>query len=488
MQREDRMIGYIFDMVETRYDQRRRFATWAWLTAVLAWAMIPSCGLAGERLTLNFNPDWRFIKADPNATQSPELNDADWQAVSAPHTYNDTDTFDDWSILGHVGEQNQWAGRTWYRKTFTVPESFKGKEVYIEFEAVRQVAEVFLNGQLLGVSKTGFSPFGFDLTQHLRFGRPNCLAVMCDNRFMKDPVARGAVREQRAAGAAQGGPSAVPSQAGCTDLNMAPPANPSLAELSSRFNAGIPEDVNQIQADQIPWNNPHWHPAHGGLYRNVRLYVTDPLHISLPLYSFLQTVGPYVYATDISDKSAKIGIEVPVENGRTTGEAVELAVEVLDRDGKAVLTLKGSEPIASGAKAEFKVSGMIENPEHWEPAYPYLYRVVCKLSVGANVVDTCEVQLGIRAVQWDVNTGFTINGHPLKLHGWGHKPTDEWPGLGAAQPDWMHFYTLDLMKQAGGNFIRWGHCLGGPAQVDAADRLGLITEQPGLGYIIRPAP
>ena len=78
-----------------------------------------------------------------------------------------------------------------------------------------------------------------------------------------------------------------------------------------------------------------------------------------------------------------------------------------------------------------------------------------------------EIPLGIRTVHWDANTGFCINGHHLKLHGWGQKPTDEWPGLGAAQPDWMHFYTLDLMKEAGGNWVRWGHCAGGPAQIEA---------------------
>jgi hypothetical protein len=44
-----------------------------------------------------------------------------WATVSAPHTYNDVDTFDDFSLPGHRGEQNQWGGRTWYRKTFTVP-------------------------------------------------------------------------------------------------------------------------------------------------------------------------------------------------------------------------------------------------------------------------------------------------------------------------------------------------------------------------------
>jgi beta-galactosidase len=52
--------------------------------------------------------------------------------------------------------------------------------------------------------------------------------------------------------------------------------------------------------------------------------------------------------------------------------------------------------------------------------------------------------------------------------------------LGAAQPDWLHDYTLSLMKQAGANFIRWGHCAGSPGQIACSDRLGLIVDQPGV--------
>ena len=70
-----------------------------------------------------------------------------------------------------------------------------GKKIYIEFEAARQVAEVYLNGELLGVSKTGFMPFGFDLTAHLKLGETNVLSVMCDNRFMKDPPGRESHRQ-----------------------------------------------------------------------------------------------------------------------------------------------------------------------------------------------------------------------------------------------------------------------------------------------------
>jgi beta-galactosidase len=426
---------------------------------------------AGERLTLNFNPDWKFIKADPPGAQAPDFNDRGWTTISAPHTYNDVDTFDNWSPPGHAGEQEQWSGRTWYRKTFTAPESWKGKKVHIEFEAVRQVAEVYLNGQRLGTSKTGFTPFGFDLTPHLEFGRPNVLAVMCDNRFMKDPGGR-QTREEVNRAKLKSGDAA--------DLNLASPPSASLQTMAAKFNESIPDDVGQIVADQIPWNNPHWHPAHGGIFRNVKLHITDPLHMSLPLYSFLKTEGPYVYATDISTQSARLTVEVPIQNERTTAENAELCVEVLDHEGKAALTLQQSGPIAAGASAEFKVSGTIASPKLWEPAYPYLYRVVCELRAAGMTVDTCEIPCGIRTVRWDVQSGFYINGHHLKLHGWGQRTTDEWPGLGNAQPDWMHFYTMQLMRNAGGNFVRWGHCASGPAQIAAGDALGIIADQPGV--------
>src|SRR5580765_3746925 len=152
---------------------------WIWNTLVLCCLAIPGESAAAERLKLNFNQDWKFIKADPRGASAATFNDGSWTTVSTPHTFNDTDTFDDWSVPIHLGETNQWSGRTWYRKSFTVPESFRGKRVYVEFEAVRQIAEVYLNGQPLGTNRTGFIPFGFDLTPHLHFGgETNVLAVM----------------------------------------------------------------------------------------------------------------------------------------------------------------------------------------------------------------------------------------------------------------------------------------------------------------------
>jgi beta-galactosidase len=434
-------------MVAPLFLRVSRFGCWVRVLALGAGLVLAGAAQAGERLTLNFNPDWKFLREDPGSGPiAPGFDDGGWTTVSAPHTYNDVDSFDHWSVPGHRGEQGTWGGVTWYRKTFTAPAGWTGKQVYIEFEAVRQVAEVYLNGQRLGISKTGFTPFGFDLTPYLRTdGAPNVLALRCDNRFMKDP------------------------------MNV-----DKLDDISRQVNARVPEDLDQLQADQIPWNNPHWHPAHGGIYRNVYLHVVDPLHISLPLYSFLRTMGPYAYATDVAAESASFHLEVPVQNGRAAEAVVELQAAVRDASGRIVLRLQGRQALAGGASTLFKVTGTLAHPERWEPDYPYLYRVELTLRVHGATVDTDEIPFGLRQVRFDPQAGFFINGHHLKLHGWGQKPTDEWPGLGAAQPDWMHFYTLDLMKAAGGNWVRWGHSAAAPVMIKAGDALGIMAEQPGV--------
>ena len=426
-------------------------------------------GMAEDREILNFNPDWKFIKADPAGAQKVDFNDRNWTTVSTPHTYNDVDTFDDLSPGRMLGETNQWAGRTWYRKMFILPEAWKGRKVYVEFEGVRQVAEVYLNGHNLGACKNGFVPFGFNLTPEVKFGEANLLAVMCDNRFMISQVGE----------ETKNGKTATKKKNKKTENTNDYPAG-TLSAYERRVNETLPDGVEELQADQIPWNNPQWHPPLGGIYRDVRLYVTDPLHITLPLYDYLKTAGPYVYATNISDQAAEMGIEIPVENGRANEERITVQAQVQDRDGHAVLTVQKRVTIASGAKATIELAGTIPNPQLWEPDYPYLYKVVCSIQQGNETIDSTGVPLGIRAVHWDVKTGFWINGHHLKLHGWGQRPTDEWPGLGTAQPDWLHYYTLDLMKEAGGNFLRWGHCAGGPGMIQAGDELGFVTDQPGV--------
>ncbi|HEX3730341.1 MAG TPA: alginate lyase family protein, partial [Opitutaceae bacterium] len=338
------------------------------------------------RETLNFDPDWRFLRADPGpAAAQPGFDDRGWARVSAPHTFNDVDTFNHWSPRTMAGQREQWSGRTWYRKTFVLGPAAAGRKTYLEFEGVRQVAEVYLNGHYLGASKNGFVPFGFDLTPDLRRdGGANVLAVMCDNRFMSDPDG--------------------------------PAGGQNLTRISATANTQVPESEDAIQANQIPWNNPRWHPPMGGIYRNVYLHLTDPLHLSLPLYDFLQTEGPYIYGSDFSAGAAAVNVELPVENGRDRPAAVSATVSILDVTGRAVLELRSEGRVAAGGRALFRLKGSLADPRLWEPAYPYLYRAVCRLESDGVSVDSVEIPFGLRTAVWTTAAGFFLNGHHVKLH------------------------------------------------------------------------
>lgn len=396
----------------------------------LSMAVAGVANAADTRLKFSLDPDWKFIKQDVKGAQNPAFDDSAWTTVSCPHTFNDVDTFDDLNPGNHIGELNQWAGRTWYRKHFTPDSSWSDKKVFVEFEGVRQVAEVYINGKLLGTSKNGFLPFGFDLTPFLNFGKDNVLTVMADNTF---------------------------------------PTH------------GKDWSKDRVDYTFLGWNDPHWHPAHGGIYRNVFLHVTDKVHVTLPLYDNLHTVGTYAYAEHVTQNSADIGMEVEVQNESSADTQIEATSNVTDADGKTVLTLSASGPLKAGEKHNFVAPlAKLNNPELWSPDHPYLYTVVTTIKSNGNVVDTYRTPLGARDAKWSATTGLTLNGQPLKLHGFGQKPTDEWAGLGAAQPDWLHHYTLKLMKDEATNFVRWGHCAGGPSLIASDDRLGIITYQPGV--------
>ena len=82
-----------------------------------------------------FNQDWRFQLGDIANGQDTGFNDSGWRQLNLPH---------DWSIEGEFSEKHPAGigggalpgGLGWYRKSFTVPETAKGKLVFIEFDGV----------------------------------------------------------------------------------------------------------------------------------------------------------------------------------------------------------------------------------------------------------------------------------------------------------------------------------------------------------------
>jgi beta-galactosidase len=156
------------------------------LTAALGalfLAVVPGNSQAPRERQL-FDSGWRFHLGDVNQGQSTALADKDWRQVDVPH---------DWSIEGPYSAKNSSGtaflpgGIAWYRKTFQLPASLRGRKVSIRFDGVYRDSTVWINGVLLGSRPYGYSTFEYDLTPHLHLGdAPNVLAVRVDRSIVAD--------------------------------------------------------------------------------------------------------------------------------------------------------------------------------------------------------------------------------------------------------------------------------------------------------------
>ena len=150
--------------------------------------LLPAAAQAqvSQNHTLLIDADWRFHRGGAQRAEQPDFDDSQWRKLDLPH---------DWSIEDLPGTHSPFqpdaisqvnggfttGGTAWYRKTFTVPNEQKGKRILIQFDGVYMNAEVWLNGQWVGTHPYGYTSFWFDLTDKVKFGSGNLLAVKVMN-------------------------------------------------------------------------------------------------------------------------------------------------------------------------------------------------------------------------------------------------------------------------------------------------------------------
>jgi beta-galactosidase len=166
--------------------RRRRLGFIAWsLASLLALAACGSNeddGAAGSpaltsRSDTLLGDGWRFSKGDAPGAEAAAFDDAGWESVSVPHTYNALD--------GQDGGGDYYRGVAWYRRRFQAPADMSGRRAFLGFDAASTRADVYLNGVLLGSHSGGFSAFRFDASAALVPGE-NVLAVKVDNGATPD--------------------------------------------------------------------------------------------------------------------------------------------------------------------------------------------------------------------------------------------------------------------------------------------------------------
>ncbi len=392
------------------------------------YAAAPTSALPpSPRISYNFNSGWKFIREDVADANQIAFNDSKWSNVSAPHTYNDVDSYND--IISHSGgDRKAFSGITWYRKHFKLPAGGKGGKAFLEFEGLKQAGRFWVNGKLVGRFENGITACGLDLTDFVNFGdADNVIAVKVDNSNDYSEQASGAGFE---------------------------------------------------------WMGRAFNPNYGGLNHDIRLHLTGKVYQTLPLFENLKTTGTYIYPSNfqIKDKTCDVNIEAQVRNESGDQQSITLTAVVVDADGKVCAKIE-SDPLdlVSGQTEIFSATAKLTDAKFWSDTQPYLYNVYSMLTVDDKVVDMQKIHTGFRKAEFKggVGTGGVyLNDKFVWLTGYAQRSSNEWAGLGEAFPDWIHDFNAQFIRSTHANYIRWMHISPQAVDVRACDKAGIIQACP----------
>ena len=363
----------------------------------------------------DFDNNWKFALVNPADitdptgayadAMSPSFDDSSWRTVQLPH---------DWSIeldpttsgtSGGTGYLQ--GGLGWYRKTFTLPAADAGKDVSVEFDGVYMDSYVYLNGVLVGNHPYGYTHANYDLS---------------------------------GAKAADGTPllhtdGTTPNVIAVKVQNKQP---------SSRWYSG------------------------SGIYRNVHLVVTDPIHVAR--YGTFVTT-PDVENTYTSGGYANVHVATTVQNDSGASQPVGILNRVTDADGNVVGTSQSSQTVGAD-KVTDAVDIRVDHPHLWSPDSPYLYTLHTDLMMGGDVIDSTTTRFGVRWFKIDPDQGLTINGKYTKMQG--VDLHHDQGALGTAINKDALMRQMKIMRSMGVNAFRTSHNPPSPEMIQVCDELGIV--------------
>lgn len=126
---------------------------------------------------MDFNSGWKFKKGNDSLAFSPQCNDGNWEQVYLPHTWNAMD------MLPGKPKAKSYVGVAWYRKNFTVSKE-KDQTLLLEFGAVGNICEIYVDGKFIGGNKAGYKSFRMEISEALNIGTDlHTVAVKVDNAY-----------------------------------------------------------------------------------------------------------------------------------------------------------------------------------------------------------------------------------------------------------------------------------------------------------------
>jgi hypothetical protein len=137
-------------------------------------------------------------------------------------------------------------------------------------------------------------------------------------------------------------------------------------------------------------------------------------------------------------------------------------------------TFSSTQTIPANTLATFEQTGnSIAQPKLWHPKHPFMYKLVSKLyENGKILLDQYETPFGFRWVEWTADKGFFLNGEHYYFKG--ANVHQDHAGWSSAVTNTGFYRDVQLIKDAGFDFIRGSHYPHDPAFADACDKLGML--------------
>ncbi len=232
------------------------------------------------------------------------------------------------------------------------------------------------------------------------------------------------------------------------------------AALAVRVDNAHDPDVPPLDADFT---------FYGGIYRDVWLVTTDPVHLSL------EDAAPGVWldTPGLSDGDTRIRVRAALVNDGSEPVDVTLRHTLLGPAGAEVTTVASSASLAAGVRETVETwSPPVDDPQLWTPETPSVYHVRTEVLVDGAVRDAVTEPLGFRWVAAD-GDGFWLNGAHRQWAGTNrHQDAEGW---GNALPDDLHRRDVQLVKETGFDFLRLAHYPQDEAVLNETDRVGLAV-------------
>lgn len=372
-----------------------------------------------EERSRNFNKDWLFQLEPSGSPQQKAYDDSAWRSLSLPHDWSIEQDFDN-SLGNSIGMLP--GGTGWYRKHFTLPESYANKRVNIDFGGVYLDSYIYVNGQLVGNYPDGYVPFSFDISDY----------VICDGKT-ENVIA---VRVK-----------------------------------------------NPTSGDEGPTSR--WYSG-SGIYRDVSLTVTDEVHLKQYGTVVRTPELKTEYDTKSKKGNVKVEVKTTVENEGSAGaEKVSVRSTILNYSDKSVFegaspvtdVTEGQQEreIGAGKKDTFVQNITAVDPKLWSVDDPNLYLLRTEILVDGEIVDTYDNRFGFSWSEFDANEGFSLNGEWMKLHG--VCLHHDQGSLGAVANSAAMERQIRIMKEMGVNAIRTSHNAAAPEFMRLCDEMGVLVNE-----------